>query len=232
MSNYILDPHPSGLFVRRGIPADPYVIGEVESYAAFRIAPGDVVLDLGANIGAMSHRFLSDGAKHVVAVEPFPANVEMVRKNLSTFEPSRYTILEAAVVGAGSGDTIEINTTDTNFGMISRVRHDVDYAVITGSLTVGTEKFSTLVEHYRPDAIKCDIEGGEMDFLEDLAALPAHVTRLAIEWHAFAEDLEGMFGGYVDTDRRLTTEAGFQRISQSGAMIPNQHSAMMCVYAR
>jgi FkbM family methyltransferase len=232
MNSYEIDQDPSGLFVRRGILADPYVIGEVPSYAALRIGPGDIVLDLGANIGAMSHRFLTDGADYVLAVEPFPDNVKMVELNLARFEPGRYDIIEAAVVGESTGPTLDLHTPDTNFGMISRVRHDVPYAALTGTITAKTEKFSDLVREHEPTAIKCDIEGGEIDFLDDLVALPEHVTRLAIEWHVFDEDLSGMFDKVTATDQALTLDAGFNLLATSGALHRTQHSAQLCVYAR
>jgi FkbM family methyltransferase len=45
--------------------------------------PGDIVLDCGAHIGTYTRRALHDGAAKVVAIEPAPANVECLRRNLS-----------------------------------------------------------------------------------------------------------------------------------------------------
>ena len=44
---------------------------------------GDVVLDCGANIGLFSRSAIAGGASQVVAVEPFSASAECVRRNLA-----------------------------------------------------------------------------------------------------------------------------------------------------
>lgn len=233
MSNYQIRQHANGMFVRNEIPADDYVIGEIPTYEQFRVGPGDRVLDLGANIGAMSQRFLSDGADLVVSVEPFPDNVIMLRKNLAQFDPDHYEILQAAVVGVGTGEFLELHTPDTNFGMISRVRHDVPYAELTGKLTVPTVQFQYLLGRFAPTAIKCDIEGGEWDLFDDLQRLPAHVTRLAIEMHHFAEDIEhgNRFSDYVYLQTQFQRQ-GFRRLARSGAFLEIDHSAELSIFSR
>jgi len=57
---------------------------EVNEYGDERqgLRPGDVVLDGGAHIGIYSRKALHEGAKLVVAIEPAPANVECLRRNL------------------------------------------------------------------------------------------------------------------------------------------------------
>ncbi len=55
----------------------------------------DVVLDVGAHIGAFTRACLRRGAGHVVAVEPLAANVECLRRNIADFE-QRVTVREAA----------------------------------------------------------------------------------------------------------------------------------------
>ena len=46
------------------------------------VKPGDVVLDCGAHVGTFAKAALRDGAKLVVAIEPAPAAVECLRRNL------------------------------------------------------------------------------------------------------------------------------------------------------
>lgn len=57
--------------------------------------PGDVAIDVGANVGAATHALLSRGMSHVFAVEPFAANARRIRMNLQQWG-GRYTLLEAA----------------------------------------------------------------------------------------------------------------------------------------
>ena len=42
------------------------------------------MLDLGANIGAVSSAFLARGVAHVVAVEPEPRNFELLLRNTAS----------------------------------------------------------------------------------------------------------------------------------------------------
>lgn len=54
---------------------DIYTLGPVH------VKPGDVVLDCGANVGIYTRRALKAGAKVVVAIEPAPENIEVLRRN-------------------------------------------------------------------------------------------------------------------------------------------------------
>jgi FkbM family methyltransferase len=47
------------------------------------VQPGDVVLDVGAYIGTWTKQALARGAKLVVAIEPSPASVECLKRNLA-----------------------------------------------------------------------------------------------------------------------------------------------------
>lgn len=61
-------------------------------YSQF-VAPGDLVFDIGANIGVYTEVFVSLGAK-VVAVEPNP---ECVRQILRQVSPASATVIQSAV---------------------------------------------------------------------------------------------------------------------------------------
>ena len=47
------------------------------------VQPGDVVLDVGAYIGTWTKQALARGAKQVIAIEPSPASVECLKRNLA-----------------------------------------------------------------------------------------------------------------------------------------------------
>src|SRR5205085_6133349 len=48
------------------------------------IKPGDVVLDVGANVGTDTKTALASGAGLVVAIEPEPLTLECLRRNLAS----------------------------------------------------------------------------------------------------------------------------------------------------
>src|SRR5579883_2284520 len=60
--------------------------------------PGDVLLDVGANVGYVSACFLQNvpDAK-VVSVEPQPGIVELLRSNLAQFGDGRYKVVPVAL---------------------------------------------------------------------------------------------------------------------------------------
>ena len=47
------------------------------------VQPGDVVLDVGAYVGTWTRQALAKGARLVVAIEPTPASVECLKRNLA-----------------------------------------------------------------------------------------------------------------------------------------------------
>lgn len=64
--------------------------------------PGDVVLDIGAQVGVVSTYL---GMKHpeirIIAVEPHPQNAERLRRNLEANGVKNVTVIEKAVTGDG-----------------------------------------------------------------------------------------------------------------------------------
>jgi hypothetical protein len=66
-------------------------------YECLNLIDGDLILDLGANVGYSSAYFLSRYPKSpVVAVEPDPRNFAMLQRNLAPYG-SRATVIQAAV---------------------------------------------------------------------------------------------------------------------------------------
>ncbi len=69
-----------------------------------RLRPGDVVYDIGANVGFITvlAARLVEPAGRVVAFEPLPANVAALRHNIDLNQLDNVTVIDAAV-GAASG---------------------------------------------------------------------------------------------------------------------------------
>jgi hypothetical protein len=62
----------------------PFVLAEqairIYGDGKYRVQPGDLVLDAGANVGAFTREALNAGAKRVIAIEPAPPSVEALRR--------------------------------------------------------------------------------------------------------------------------------------------------------
>src|SRR5438105_3684382 len=61
------------------------VVGHNEYRLPRRFRPTDIVLDIGAHIGAFSYAALTRGAGRVYAYEPHAGNVELAECNLQHF---------------------------------------------------------------------------------------------------------------------------------------------------
>lgn len=156
---------------------DQLIVKEVrKTYGDIKVGPKDVVLDLGANIGASAALFLDNGAGRVIAIEPDPTNVIFAQRNLR-----RRAVVIWAAVGATRGKM--------TFYPAPRQPYLSSKLPAKGrrAVTVPVVAFGELLKHYRPTVVKCDIEFGEWD-LTELWSLPAHVRVVALELH-IREDL-------------------------------------------
>ena len=147
---------------REGSPSDALVVKETWVENVYRIHPEDfqsgIAVDVGANIGAVSV-FCAQWAK-VVAVEPDPANLELLYRNLDE-NRAQVQVVEAAItpergtvhITPGHGHT---TVTETGVEVASMPLEDV------------------LADVPAVDVLKVDIEGCEYDLI---ASTPAVVLR-------------------------------------------------------
>ena len=149
--------------------------GGLPSQAPFKDA---VVMDCGAHIGTFARRVLEEGAKHVVCYEPFPFSAECVRKNLPSAE-----VVEAAVVGDGSPETLEFYYRPQRLEGATLVHKGANHKRWNfQTIEVQTVNFWEELERVKPSVLKMDIEGAEWDILEG-KELPSYVKALFIEVH-------------------------------------------------
>jgi FkbM family methyltransferase len=137
------------------------------------VRPGDVVYDVGANIGFFSTLFSRwvgvDG--RVFAVEPEPENLALLRQNLASNDCGNVTVCDCAV-GAESGVALfSMDEATGATGHLGRTATAGEVAVGTGKIRVietNVETIDRLVERQAaaPRVVKMDIEGGELDALE------------------------------------------------------------------
>jgi FkbM family methyltransferase len=134
------------------------------------VEPSDVWLDAGANIGSFSVLAASKGAR-VVAVEPHPENVAMLKQNVSG---RSVEVIEAAVAVMGGEASLFVCNGEEN-----KYRHTL--ATIRGreSISVQVLPIQPLLD--RVNAVKLDIEGTEIEVLEvcDFSG----IRKLVFEYH-------------------------------------------------
>ncbi len=165
---------------------DILTLREVWMDEVYRL-PGDraphSVVDLGANIGLASVWFAKTyQCESIVAVEPLPDNVRLLRRNLRQND-IRATVLECAV-GPTAGEARFAPSAEPNSG-----RLDGD-----GQLTVNVRSMDTVIgaPGRHVDVLKVDIEGGEEAlFAGDLGWL-SNVGTVIAELHPDLADTAGV----------------------------------------
>ncbi len=147
---------------------------KVDFYKQF-IQPGDLVFDIGANVGNRVEVFLALGAK-VVAVEPQPNCAAMLKQKFGN------TIqIENVGLGSKAGELDMHIATDSTISTFS-----TDFIAATGTerfkqhqwvdtIKVPITTFDALIEKYGiPVFAKIDVEGFETEVLSGLhQAIPA-----------------------------------------------------------
>jgi FkbM family methyltransferase len=133
------------------------------------VNPGDLVFDIGANVGSHSRAFLSLGAR-VVAVEPDPRCISELQSihglsvvHAAAGEDGVFGQLKfghSSVASTLSGKWIESATKVDRFGGFEW----------TGTLPVIQYSLDHLIRLYgRPEFIKIDVEGYEAEVLRELS---------------------------------------------------------------
>ncbi len=147
-----------------------------EEYAAVADEHVGTIVDCGANVGYTSAYLLSRFPDaQVVAIEPFPANAELCRRNLAPYG-RRATVIEAAV-WSHSGRLALDHAGGNEWGVRVRAARAGESGEIEAidlpSLGLN-----------RIDLLKVDIEGSEANLFADGTDrwLP-HVSNIAIELH-------------------------------------------------
>jgi FkbM family methyltransferase len=157
--------------VRRGLQVDN------ELYGRF-VSPGDLVFDIGANLGQKSEVFLELGAR-VVGVEPNPCCKAVLHNLLG--HNTRFTHVPQAV-GSGNGTA---SLTFVSTSSTASLRSDWAYITLDGEnaskVDVEVTTLDTLVGRFgMPSFCKIDVEGFEIEALKGLSAMPKMLT---FEYH-------------------------------------------------
>jgi len=141
------------------------------------IKKGDIVLDLGANIGIFS-RFASDvGASKIYSFEPIIDNFELLMLNRpDNCEPHRIAISNR------DNDCISMGYDKSSPGGSSFI-HKVGQEQTAMTMTINTLINNGIIE--QPNFIKMDIEGAEVMAFEGISDDVLRKTRcISMEMHA------------------------------------------------
>lgn len=134
-------------------------------------APGDVLLDIGANIGYVSAVFMQKTPQsRAICIEPQPGVADILRQNMNQFD-GRATIEQIGL--ADRDGTLRFRLDTKNRGA-SRIADD-------GEIEILVRQADTALKTYdRVDLIKIDVEGYEEPIFRSAAGELARLRPRAI----------------------------------------------------
>jgi FkbM family methyltransferase len=132
------------------------------------VKPGDLVLDIGANIGLYT-RWLSEwvgGNGQVVSIEPVPETFSFLEHNLAQLALNNTLALECAISDSDRQAVMEIpeySTGGQNYYQARIVAERIGHGL--QSFFVETRSLDSLIDEVGryPTFIKCDVEGHELE---------------------------------------------------------------------
>jgi FkbM family methyltransferase len=149
-----------------------------------------IIVDAGANIGVASLWFSAryPGAR-IVALEPAPDNLRLLRENLGSLPDA--TVLGAAVAKTAAPVALHLAEHGALHSAVDTSLDDAPTVEVPG-VTLA----DVMVEHDLPriDLLKIDVEGSELDALEGLGPRLAQVGVIAGEMHERLVSEEAFYG--------------------------------------
>lgn len=145
----------------------------VQKILAERLRPGMVFYDLGANIGLftlLAARLVGDSGK-VFSFEPDPENAGRLRRNIQRNGFANVTVIEKGIWST----TVKLNFVISG---AASPDHGVGKFAAPGNNAAGTPTECVSLDDFTqdasvppPDALKCDVEGAEVEALRGGARL-------------------------------------------------------------
>ena len=154
-------------------------------YDAAVVAPGGTIVDIGANTGIYSILAAQQAAR-VIACEPHPTNLAILRKNLELNRAPQVEVVDCAISGSPGISSLILPDDDSFVG-----RYSLHPGRGTRSLEVTCITLDDLFRRARlvhVDLLKIDCQGSEYEILygasrENLS----RVSQIIVECEVFAD---------------------------------------------
>ncbi len=188
----VKDHDPFNIKYRLDDYSDYMGLGECLAEHVYKL-PGKRIthfIDAGANIGFFSVlMFGKFPIEQAIAIEPNPANLDILKYNLSSF--SNCSILPAAVSGEEGNVVFELLTTNTG-----HIKNAVGSIKSDSTVTVASKKLSKLIPgdwNMECTLVKLDIEGSEYEVIPDMFSNNLFPKIITGEIHDYLQhDGEGL----------------------------------------
>ena len=178
-------------WIRDALTHERFMLGALQRF----VKEGDVVYDVGANIG-LYVRFIASmfRAGEVLAFEPMTANRLLLQRNVDLGRLDRTVrVMPYALGDHDDSEDLQLDEVMSQSAALTSVTDGKPsvghrlYGLAAKTERVQVHRLDTLVESGAvavPDVMKIDIEGGESGFLTGaVTTLSAHSPLLIIELH-------------------------------------------------
>ena len=156
---------------------------DVYGLRALTLAPGNAVVDIGANVGIISillaRRFPS---AQIIAYEPVPLTVRHLQRNLVANAVMNVAAMNLAVTGDGRPVTLRVPPDNSGGATILPAVRPEAVAVETPVASLTLDHVFELHGVHRCRLLKLDVEGAEYEILEAAKCLD-RVQTLILEPH-------------------------------------------------
>ncbi len=149
-----------------------------------KIEVGDVIVDVGANLGIFSLYAQSFQPKKIFAFEPVKSTFDYLTYNLQDY--SNVTLINKAIGAINGESSINIEKSSGTNTLVGN--ENISNINSIGTETVVTTTFNNFISEYNIshiDFFKVDCEGGELDLFTtiDKEFLKSNVKKIALEYH-------------------------------------------------
>lgn len=207
---------PEGEFWYQGALGrlDAFVLAEeqFDIYRTYRIKPGSIVLDCGANYGTFTRRALNRGAAKVVAIEINPDMQEALRRTFAK------EIREGKVVVYGKGVWDQETELDLHGDSVVMERKGAPARLPVTTI----DHIVSELQLPSVDFIKMDIEGAEKNALRGArATLLKFAPTMAISAEHLPDDAQAIPAQVKELAPGLRMQFGFCELSRPFHAAPN-----------
>jgi FkbM family methyltransferase len=151
----------------------------------YKPIPGDIVIDIGANIGAFTIQAakLVGVSGKVIAIEPSTNTLQYLRKNVEINKLNNVVIVPKGVWSSSGKIRIDTSQNSTENSIYIRGHMKGEKRQFEEVEVDTLDNILRTLGVVRPNFIKIDIEGAEIDAIKGMDEVLANKTIIAAEHH-------------------------------------------------
>ncbi len=203
-------------------------------------APGDTVVDVGANFGWYTVAFarLVGPSGRLIAFEPMPAFAEMARESIGLNEVENVVTLVESGLGQDAGEFVVYRFRDLPMGHASATDLGRSDAIAHRCKVQRLDDYLHAAGIDRVDLVKIDVEGFESDVLAGAPKLLSRADAPIVAFEVNPECLKHR-GLPLDAAQSVLVAAGYTEFvtllangrTQPG-FVADEHASVDCIAAR